>query len=139
MTQTDYSHPVELIRDDPAPPSFNAGMDWALIFAVLGAVLFSGLTIYLWMRAREPSEPEERAFRKIAGRMGLSDRERDLVRAAAAAHGEATPSALLLSPSALKAALEAVGGSDPGGASDMLDRLGEKPEEGVRERLELIA
>jgi len=139
VTQADYSRAVELVREEPEPPRFNAGMDWALIFAFLGALVFSGLTIYLWMRAREPSEPEERAFRKMAGRMGLSDRERDIVRAAAVAHGDTTPAALLLSPSALRDALDAVGGTDPGGASHVLDRLGEAPREEVRERLELIA
>ncbi len=139
MSPPDYSTAVELVREPAPPASFEAGLDWALILAVLGALLFSALTIYLWMRSREPAEPEERAFRRLASRMGLSEREREVVRAAASAHGSATPASLLLSPSALRDALEAVGGAGPGGASAVYDRLGEKPESEVRERLELIA
>ncbi len=138
MSQTDFSTPARLVREAPAPAGFDAGMDWPLILAVLGALVFSALTIYLWMRSREPAEPEERAFRRLASRMGLSEREREAVRAAAAAHGEATPAALLLSPSALQQALEAVGATGPG-ARAVSDRLGEEPGEEARERLELIA
>jgi len=145
MSAPGLSEPVELVTSTVVPEA--SGSEWPLIIAVIGAILFSLVTLHLWLRTRGDGDADEAAFRELAGRLRLSRDQRALVRELAQAHPAATPSALLLSPSALVEGARRLSerGTDRGREiSGLLSVLGAQdtsPEAPPRdrERLELIA
>jgi hypothetical protein len=80
---------------------------------------------WVW-RCSRPSDPAEAAFLAISRGLRLSRAERHLIRELSAAHGRATPTALLLSEHALKEAVQTAQGIED---SLRIDRLVRKLDE----------
>ena len=146
MKAPSLNTPVELITSTTTPEAAGAS-EWPLIFAVIGAILFSLVTLHLWMRTRGDGDAEEAAFRELSARLRLSRDQKRLVRELAEAHPAASPSALLLSPNALLEGakrLSELTGDRRAEVAGLLSTLGlgspapDTPA-GERERLELIA
>jgi hypothetical protein len=72
----------------------------------LGALAFVVLGVFAWraLRARTPERELDRAFHRVAHKLGLSTMERLAVQRAAAAAGVSSPATLLLSDRALQQA-----------------------------------
>ncbi len=112
-----------------------------------GAILFSLVTLHLWMRTRGDGDAEEAAFRELSARLRLSRDQKRLVRELADVHPNASPSAMLLSPNALlegATRLSELTGDRRAEVAGLLSTLGvgsSAPDApaGERERLELIA
>ncbi len=146
MRAPSLNTPVELITSTAPPEAAGAG-EWPLIFAAIGAILFSLVTLHLWMRTRGDCDAEEAAFRELSARLRLSRDQKRLVRELADAHPDATPSAVLLSPNALiegaKRLSERTGDrrAEVTGLLSTLGVVSTMPDApaGERERLELIA
>lgn len=99
--------------------------------SVLAGLLACGLVagaIWLWRRSR-PEDPGDEAFRVLSRALGLSRAERVLVRELAAAHGQAVPTAILLSEHALAEAVRVHRGV---GDDERVDRLVLKLQEATR-------
>lgn len=95
-----------------APPPPPAEPIWP--YLVITLVICTALAwAFWWVWRRQRIEPHELAFRRLARRLGLSASERSAVRQLAKIHGETTPGALLLSPSALRAASDKLRRADP--------------------------
>ncbi len=146
MRAPSLSTPVELITST-APPEAASASEWPLILAVIGAILFSLVTLHLWMRTRGDGDAEEAAFRELSARLRLSRDQKRLVRELADVHPNASPSAMLLSPNALlegATRLSELTGDRRAEVAGLLSTLGvgsSAPDApaGERERLELIA
>ena len=118
-----------------------------MIVALIGAIVFSLITLHLWLRTRGDGDAEEAAFRELAARLRLSREQKRLVRELAEAHPNATPTALLLSPNAIiegAGRLGGIGGDRQRELQQLLTLLGAAPQAeaaptGERDRLELIA
>lgn len=146
MSASNLNAPVELIT--AAPVVESAGSEWPLIIAGIGAIVFSLVTLHLWLRTRGDGDADEAAFRELAARLKLSRDQKRLVRELAQAHPNATPTALLLSPSAMIEGAKRLGehgGDRQRELTSLLTLLGAPPESlpgtppSERERLELIA
>ena len=145
MNAPNLSAPVELVTSEAVAPS--GGSEWPMIVALIGAIVFSLITLHLWLRTRGDGDAEEAAFRELAARLRLSREQKRLVRELAEAHPNATPTALLLSPNAIiegAGRLGGIGGDRQRELQQLLTLLGAAPQAeaaptGERDRLELIA
>lgn len=98
--------PIQLVLPhDPAPGTAAPVPLWPVVVLV---PLCIAAAILLRKQARRES-PADAAFRKLARRVGLSGSDR---RALSEIAGDAHPVALLLSPWALRRALEAAGSDE---------------------------
>ena len=89
-----------------APDPALGGVElYMLAFAVATALLAVLLVAWALWTKRRAKPPADAAFDTLARRLGLGTRDRETVRVLAASHGEAKPVALLVSDSALRAAL----------------------------------
>ncbi len=99
--------PVQLVRSPTPPPP--APTPWPTTnWLVVAPLVVIGLGILItahirWWRSRRYSD-SERAFRRLASAMRLHTGFRVLARELAAAHGRATPAAVLLSDTAFREA-----------------------------------
>ncbi len=146
MSGPGLNMPVELVTSAPVA-EVGGGGEWPLIIAVIGAIIFTLVTLHLWLRTRGDGDADEAAFRELSSRLRLSREQKRLVRELSEAHPKATPSAMLLSTSALlegAVLLNERTGDRTAEVKSLLSTLGvgaELPETppGERERLELIA
>ena len=100
--------PVRLVKGDET--SAWAAEAWMVVASmVVLLVAISG--VVLMVRARRGRDDRESAFRALASGLGLSGDARGLLRRLAAAHGAASPVALLLSDHALRQAVVGVKGA----------------------------
>lgn len=92
-----------------APEAPFGGVELYLVaFAVATALLAVLLVAWALWTKRRAKPPADAAFDSLARRLGLKAKDREIVRVLAASHGEAKPVALLVSDSALHAALAAM-------------------------------
>ena len=102
-----------------APPPEPSDPIWAYVAGTLALCLLISWGFWaIWRRQR--IDPHELAFRRLARRLGLSASERSAVRQLAKIHGEATPAALVLSPSAVRVASEKLRRADA--SSPLIER-----------------
>ncbi|HYE61293.1 MAG TPA: hypothetical protein VD997_04795 [Phycisphaerales bacterium] len=113
--------PVRLVKGDET--SAWAAEAWMVVASmVVLLVAISG--VVLMVRARRGRDDRESAFRALASGLGLSGDARGLLRRLAAAHGAASPVALLLSDHALRQAVVGVKGAGlPRAERRALERL----------------
>lgn len=105
LTLARNPEPLRLITGAPSPSDASAQF-W--LFVALSAALFvlSSLgALYLWSRRGLERDPSEFAFRTLARRLGVRGRDARQLRALARSRGLA-PVALLMSPSALRDAID---------------------------------
>lgn len=101
--------PLRLVLDEPADP---AARFWVMVAVLGGAAMVSGTTaIYLLWRRSLVVDPADYAFRRLARRLGMAQRERRLLRQMAEEQG-VPPVALLMSPWALRRVLEGARGGE---------------------------
>ncbi len=115
---------VELDLSERAAGSSSFVPPSSLLALGAALALFAGAW-WVWSRSR-PSDPGEAAFLAISRGLRLSRAERHLIRELSAAHGRATPTALLLSEHALKEAIQTAQGIED---SQRIDRLVRKLDE----------
>lgn len=101
----------ELRLFDPSAAPAASNLPWASLAAGLAAAALIVAAAWVWRRT-PPPDPAEQAFRALARMLRLTRAERALVRALAAAHGGAAPTAILLSESALADAARACASDD---------------------------
>ncbi len=119
---------VDLVLPGDVAGAPEVSVPFASILALVAAVALMVAALWVWRRVR-PADPGEAAFQSIAGALRLSRAERLLLRELAAAHGGATPTALLLSEHALNEAVRAAQGiEDP----IRIERLVKKIDESTR-------
>ncbi len=116
--------PVELDLSERAARASSVVPHSSLLALGAALALIAGAW-WVWRRSR-PSDPAEAAFLAISRALRLSRAERHLVRELSAAHGRATPTALLLSEHALKEAIQTAQGIED---SLRIDRLVRKLDE----------
>lgn len=108
------STPVELAEHGAVTTS---------LVALAAACVLALAALWVWRRMK-PTDPGEAAFTAISRSLGLTRADRLLVRELAAAHGAATPVALLLSEHALKEAVAAARGiEDAARVEDLVGRI----------------
>lgn len=128
--QPDPARPgrVDLVLPGGSGGAPTMSVPLASVLALVAAVALMVGALWVWRRIR-PADPGEAAFKTIAGALRLSRAERLLLRELAAAHGKATPTALLLSEHALNEAVRAAEGiEDP----MRIERLVKKIDESTR-------
>jgi hypothetical protein len=96
--------PVWLHREGPAPEHTLWWVVWAGAAAALVVLVTWAVTA---RRAYVQGRAGTLAFDRLAGRLGVSRHERDFLRRLAAASGQTTPTALLISDSGLAKASQA--------------------------------
>lgn len=86
--------PVELVLP-PSAPIEAAPFPWMSVGAGVVATALVVAAWWIW-RTTPPPDPGEEAFARLTRILGLTRRERRLLRELATAHGSATPTAILL-------------------------------------------
>lgn len=103
-TQPTSAHSTDATAQ-PLAPSTAWPPAWLWLAALSVALLAVPFALHARARASARLDPDERAFRAMARRLGLGPRHRRLLRAIAQHHGQSLrPVALLASPSLLRRA-----------------------------------
>ena len=96
----------------------DVGVVVILVVAVLAAgVCTAALVARLRHRAARHRDPVKSAGAAMAGKLGLTPRSRELCAQLAEAHGNASPVAIMVSPSAMRAATSRLRERDPQAAA----------------------
>ncbi len=121
-----HPEPLQLITGE-AVGGDPARQFWLLVGILSILFLLSTLgAIFLWWRRTLSTDAGDFAFRTLARRLGVARRDRSLIRRLAKIRGSA-PVALLVSPSALRDAIETCRHSKEADLDrDSLDRLMER-------------
>lgn len=120
LTLARNPEPLRLITGAPGP-SDASGQFWLFVALSAGVFILSSLgALYLWSRRGLDRDPSEFAFRTLARRLGVRRRDVRQLRALARSKG-LPPVALLMSPSALRDAIERAKGESTDRAS--IERL----------------
>lgn len=113
---------LRLIDPSATPPTWE--VPWASLASGLAAAALVVVAAWVWRRT-PPPDPAEQAFCALARMLRLTRAERSLVRALAAAHGGASPTAILLSERALADAARACAPDDRDRVEQLARRLRE--------------
>ncbi|MFM9995091.1 MAG: hypothetical protein ACKVU4_04735 [Phycisphaerales bacterium] len=117
---------IEFVDPNATPAALV--IPWASLLAIAGACIVIAVAVVVWRRSR-PDDPGDEAFRILSRALGLSRADRALVRELAAAHGQAVPTAILLSEHALNEAVKAHRGV---GDDERVDRFVLKLQDATR-------
>ncbi len=122
LTLAAQPEPLRLITTESAPHS-SPGEFWLIVGVCLFVFVISSLgAVYLLWRRSLDSDPSDFAFRAMARKLGVSKRERRLLREIARERS-IPPAALLASPAALAETLQEARRAHGGDDRKAIDRI----------------